>query len=419
MPARFCGRSEDLAHLQALWQEVATGSGPQVVVLLGDSQVGKTRLVQEFYGWLAREHRSDDAQGYWPLSLTEAERNLLINPPLEDVDETQNPPFMWWGVRVSDPGNRNSAGTGAIWRALSYLDAHLAPLQRAQRHKRYWLDQMRSAAPTLIKHIPIVGPGFELAGPVIEFIRRDIERQRHEVARALDDEERALRVELNERIVNKLGLLMRPREDAAPIPLVWVLDDAHFSPGDPGVTELLERMLREADVVGWPLLTVVTHWAQPWHEELEGDGPPGIAQRLQALKDDFFLPDLEPVDLGPLAPVALGSMLDERLPGLSPEQRARLLERADGLPGFLDELTSFCIEEPYLFVDNDPTQPLEPDGLEEVNCPGYCRGSALPGLLDRATRIAYAGTSQLMAHAHSEFRLRVRTPGGKHGSLAP
>lgn len=124
MPTRFCGRKQELSHLQDAWQAVASGEGPRVVVLLGDSGVGKTRLVQEFYGWLSGQYRSEDDRGYWPPSLTEAGRNLLINPPLEEIDSDQNPPFLWWGIRLSNSGDHNSLGPGAIWRALAHLDAH-------------------------------------------------------------------------------------------------------------------------------------------------------------------------------------------------------------------------------------------------------------------------------------------------------
>ncbi len=50
----FVSREDELAWLQAAWYEAKAGR-PQFRVLLGESGLGKTRLVQEFYRWLSSE----------------------------------------------------------------------------------------------------------------------------------------------------------------------------------------------------------------------------------------------------------------------------------------------------------------------------------------------------------------------------
>ena len=366
MPTRFCGRTDEFERLLDAWRDVASDGGPRIVVLRGDSGTGKTRLVQEFYRWLAKRHRSEEGASYWPAGLAESNEALLINPLLHEVDAKQNPPFLWWGLRIDDPGRRNAAGTGAAWKALHHLEPHLAPLQRAQRHKRYWLDQAGRFARGALGFIPLVGQSFDLGGHAVDLISREIERQKDRETRTLDEEERAQRHALSDRIANTLGQLMRPRRDTAPIPLIWLLDDAHHSVADPGVTELLDRLLREAFTDAWPLLTVITYHSSPWFEERSGERVPGIARKLHELERVPVIPPVEPVDLHALPSDELGPVLDEELPGLTPDQRQRLLERAGGLPGFLAELIRFCLEEDHLFVDHDSTQALEPEGLDEV-----------------------------------------------------
>lgn len=49
----FVGRDDELGRLRTAWRKVAPEDGsqaePQLVVLLAESGLGKTRLAQEFY----------------------------------------------------------------------------------------------------------------------------------------------------------------------------------------------------------------------------------------------------------------------------------------------------------------------------------------------------------------------------------
>ena len=75
----FVGREVQLAQLQEAYAAVAAGGSPQLVTILGDAGVGKTRLVRELWEWFAA-HDSPPlrrtgrclsyGQGitYWPLA---------------------------------------------------------------------------------------------------------------------------------------------------------------------------------------------------------------------------------------------------------------------------------------------------------------------------------------------------------------
>jgi len=60
--SQFIGREAELARLRADW-EIASGGVPRLVVLAGDSGLGKTRLAQELYRWLSTQR---DPENYWP-----------------------------------------------------------------------------------------------------------------------------------------------------------------------------------------------------------------------------------------------------------------------------------------------------------------------------------------------------------------
>jgi class 3 adenylate cyclase len=74
----FVGRESELGLLQATYERVVSDGRPHVVTLMGDSGVGKTRLLRELWGWLGGEspepHRRTgrclpygDGITYWPL----------------------------------------------------------------------------------------------------------------------------------------------------------------------------------------------------------------------------------------------------------------------------------------------------------------------------------------------------------------
>jgi class 3 adenylate cyclase len=74
----FVGRESELELLQATFRRVASERRPHVVTVMGDSGVGKTRLVREFWEWLGHEDPAPlrrtgrclpygDGITYWPL----------------------------------------------------------------------------------------------------------------------------------------------------------------------------------------------------------------------------------------------------------------------------------------------------------------------------------------------------------------
>jgi class 3 adenylate cyclase len=52
LPPAFIGREAELETLQATYRRVADEGRPQLVTIIGDAGVGKTRLVREFWVWL-------------------------------------------------------------------------------------------------------------------------------------------------------------------------------------------------------------------------------------------------------------------------------------------------------------------------------------------------------------------------------
>lgn len=363
LPPPFCGRERDLDRLHEAWRAVAEGGGPRLVVLLAESGLGKTRLVQEFYARLAADHRSPEGEGYWPPRLGRNDQNLVVNPDLAAVDGAQVMPFLWWALRLVDPEGRNRVLSGAVATYLKALTPHLQPMYRAQRQKRRWLEGGRVVGGAALGFIPLLGGLVDLGKAAFELeqLRREVRADR---ALSPEEAERQAGSDLTARIVGDLEQLFRGGHGEAAIPMVWVVDDAHFSPADPGLTALFERVLAAAQEHGWPLLIVVTHWEREWHAQRVGEGGSVAAVIERSYRPPN--PDWRPTALTPLAGDELAPALAAQLPGLSAAQRARLLERAGGNPRFLDEVVRLCLGRARYFEGRDPTGPLTDRGLADV-----------------------------------------------------
>jgi len=65
MTMAFYGREAELQRLRTAFERTAADRQPQVLAVVGETGVGKTRLVQELYRQLSRPDAWDPAQ-YWP-----------------------------------------------------------------------------------------------------------------------------------------------------------------------------------------------------------------------------------------------------------------------------------------------------------------------------------------------------------------
>lgn len=122
---KFVGRDDDLDILRGAWEEAKSGE-PRVVALVAESGFGKTRLAQEFFNYLSVAEDNFGSGGYWPDKLLRKEDNLCVNPEPSDCGiESDTMPFLWWGMRISDRGQRNA--TALRGRVHENLRVRLGP----------------------------------------------------------------------------------------------------------------------------------------------------------------------------------------------------------------------------------------------------------------------------------------------------
>ena len=355
----FCGanRKADLDYLQRIWRRATEADGePQVVMLLAESGMGKTRLVQEFFAHLSTTLDGTGEAGYWPDVLEQVGDNLRVNPAEQDCRADRLPPFLWWGLRFTDAGGRNVVNA-AMDADLPALAAHLSVLMAGVQDR----DRLRSALQTLGDAgldvaLDTLGGGLvktaaatlrKLWGIGQEFLENrppaslDAARQREQANKS-------------ERVIAGLGAALAACGNR--LPICVFADDGHFAGADLESMDLLKRLLDVARTKRWPLLLIVTHWEREWHAD---ESP--FATWLKPQGERITRLHLGRVD-------DLTPMLTQRFPGLTADQRRAILDRVDGNPLFLDELMAWLAlpSRAKLFVDMDHGRPLNERGLKET-----------------------------------------------------
>lgn len=371
----FVGRDEELARLRAAWQSARAGNA-ELVVLLAESGMGKTRLVQEFYSWMSQHEDAPDPDGYWPDWLERDRNSLSINPAFSPTDPAPALPWLWWGVRFNNPGLRNRAEVAqcGLVASLPLLAPHFLPLQRAKevRSESKALGLGTLGALVGLLGLASLGPvaggvvaGLSALGALkdkVDLLRSarklyDLRRDASGAVatRAAEDQADAL-----ERVHAYFGALLdQGPEGRGGVPVVLVIDDAQWI--DPDTLGFLDRLFEDARRQGWPLLVVCTHWEREWRTAWDSPTDEGSLAAWTRRRRDLLPEAWAPTPVGKVSSAALDVVLRAALPGLNAVQRERVLDRVDGNPGFLfDLITVLTTSKRRFFVGSDPSNPLKP-----------------------------------------------------------
>ena len=88
----FYGREEELAWLYGLFDDVAMTGVPRLAVILAESGIGKSALVQALYRKLTTDRSWDGPGGYWPDAFQGRGDNLKVNPDFPKNYRPGEPP---------------------------------------------------------------------------------------------------------------------------------------------------------------------------------------------------------------------------------------------------------------------------------------------------------------------------------------
>ena len=383
----FYGRDEELAWLYGLFEDAKGFRAPNFAVVVADSGLGKTRLVQALYQKLAASPEWDP-DDFWPDAFGDDGDNLRVNPEFDKSHEAKGPPrFLWLGMRWEYPEGRNPGDVtcplpnvkdhlsrclevivkqAGFWGEAKEGLSRLVPFGKGELEDMSWDGLGKLVGKVTGAVVPgggaVPGGGTAIKGVVAI---GQAAKGAHDQAGEMADKEKKAQDDAGDWLLKHLRGLMRKGE---PVPTVLWLDDAQWV--DPATVSFLRKLLSEARPEGqrrgWPLLVVATHWQREWNEAREAKRDPdkGLAvfeHRSLGGGRSVQVRVLEPSKEGPL-----GALLDERLPGLTEDQRALLLSKAHGNFYDLTLNIGHLESRKYYFEHRDPRGRLTDTGIKKI-----------------------------------------------------
>lgn len=391
----FVGRDDDLAVLQEAWQKAKAGK-PQVVAVIAESGLGKTRLIQEFYSWLSTSEDAVGGEGYWPDQLariqnaSEKREMLLLNPGTDAcVMDGRNVPFLWWGIGLPNTGGDTNSVTTSLTQYETRLQPHLLAYINAVRVSELKLEHAKSAGSTAVslglnyaeKILPhlgmaaLAGLTFGMAGPAYALMGaiKDVgsagweARKRQQEIDRLDSRNIAAagavaekHKDIADQILGNLAHVCNvPPKPLAKLPLVLVVDDAQWIRADLSLCKLLSDLLVRAGKQNWPVLVLVTSWEAEWRAAEPITWGDGIKQRISEV---FAAQSVNLQELFLQPAERLEDVVAAAFPGLTESQSALVLSKAEGNALRLYNVLSYLEGTKQLFEGRDIEAPLSEQG---------------------------------------------------------
>lgn len=274
MPFVGEARLQLVRDLATAFDEVCAGRRPRLVTLEADSGAGKTRMMRELYGWLARERQ--DGPPFWPLTLERADdadedvdaRRKHISPGRVAAATDARPSFCWLGIAVTDqsyvrPLQAFSVDRGQVT-TLADVIARRAPARSTLRRTADELlararptsglaavavSEGLNAAATLTG-VPIPGAAITQWG-VQKYHARTRERRR--IDEEVQDGTTTTRADHLDRFIEEVAALLP--ELAEHVPIVLAIEDAHLA--GTAIVDLVSSLLRAPE---GSTLVVATAW---------------------------------------------------------------------------------------------------------------------------------------------------------------
>jgi tetratricopeptide (TPR) repeat protein len=367
----FVGRRKELDWLKDRWYQVLKGQ-PQLVVLLAESGLGKTRIAQEFYRWLSREHDPAEPgrpQGYWPDGFSNETESLDVNPSFDSASERNGDiPWLWWGLRWLDPVKRNQIDERcALSTFRNALAIHTRAIDAKKRSReiaqKAVLQVAETVAASAIPWVFMIKDLFELGKEL-----RESRRLNESTSLAPGTHKLALELNLKDLALRDFRAILDPGDKNAPtVPVILLLDDAQWA--DSTSLAFVRDLFAEALRKNWKLLVILTHWEQEWNTSLEvvGSNDDSIMHARQlpialGLTQQWQTDCLRLVHPLPEAEEIIG----QAFPGLTIAQRRMVAEKSGGNIEMLREALLWFERQPRFFENSDRRMALSKSGEQQL-----------------------------------------------------
>jgi len=368
----FYGRETEIAWLRGMFESCAARNaegkftGPRMAVIVAESGIGKSRIVQELYIRLTNDPHWDPPEvDYWPEAFGDGGVNLRAVPDMKGHVSKGPPRFAWLGARWQSPEERNAlARRSVLPEVRSSVMVHAEILQS---HGSAWADAAARMSESARKDGvgESIGAAADLVGiPFLGLVTKLAKGAKDLFADRLagpKDFEQVESEEIKSEVDEVLECMRLLLNGKGAVPTVLWLDDAQWIDGESQAS--VQKLWAEAGRRKWPLLIVATHWERQWRELAHAKGRVSTGGTLHDLADNngVEVTILENADM-----IALRGCLLERLPGLTAKQQSLLVEKAGGNFLTMVENIGELLRQPANFVGRDNRAALASAGEQKV-----------------------------------------------------
>ncbi len=361
----FVGREKELEYLLEGFENVKNGN-PTISVLMGETGLGKTRLIQQFYQSIATEMNESASSKYWP-DMLQAGKSLSLNPEFYNTRNMQNNmPWFWWAMRGIQPSQRNASEETScvLIKSLHHLTPHVKLMQeKSNEHEEEW-----SFAENSIKVIAALVDLFTTGGVIttgvgiygtIQDSKAVVDTAKsinnkssfNHISEYKDNEQKEF-TEIVQDFFEKIIL------NDLNVPLILVVDDAQWIDSDSVM--FLEKLYRVALENNLPLYIIATHWSAEWYSNKNKESTFSNLCHKNKIDPYIIKPITDHSDVN--------KILNACLPGLTNLQKEKIIHKTSGNFGYLyDLIFYFCADENKdLFVEDNNTKQLNKYGEEEL-----------------------------------------------------
>ena len=402
--SEFLGRAKERPILRSWLDYVDKEQKPLVGVIVADSGLGKTRLVQDFYEQLAGSGSDWNPNNYWPPTFGEDG-----NPELQDGYTQQAnlgpPKFMWLGARFSEKENTTAYSLRPLlMHRASFHHKFIEILQNPTEWKKFknTLRQKKKeffegAIENQIINLIDLAAGSAVA-QAVELVLKPLfdagtshfkdKKVRNSSTTGLDPWKEEAEKGALEKLVKILEDLKKPNKKEK-LPIILFLDDAQWIDDDS--LKVVEKLLDEAKKKKITIMVIATHWERDWRNycrekrkiaRLFNSDTEVVKEFLQ--DSDYDVKDGDKKDksvefqgdekaiqnnilkLGRMQQATLRELIQKSWPGLLSEQESELLDKVNGNVQSLTEIISFVGRSKHHFEDEDDQKPLTQPGMAKI-----------------------------------------------------
>lgn len=347
----FHGRQAELALLRQYWDSCTQRKSPSIVTLLGESGIGKSRLVREFFQQLVNDPQWNPSDhDFWPTDPTSVA--ILATDPLASEHVASGPPqFLWLGLDCTHIPLDNLLEQIDAQRQL--YQRFQAPLKRLGQGMRQSIDPQRWTT-FYTQHL----------APVVHTVLSPV---------AKNDEETTPDTFAQQVVMSNVAQQIAA---VSPLPIFIFLDNVDRL--NQASQQALAHFVRTALKQDWSLMLVATHHNEHWAD----------------LPEDYIWKETLWFEVSPAKEADAFAYLAEHFSGLTVDHIEYILQSASGNFRVLHEYINELRATPSYFVNGDTNLTLSTSGSERLRT----WQSPHQRILAQRHRDEQSGVEQLLQH---------------------